>query len=105
MVDEEVETVLREIKERVTLQPTAEPPSSSGAASIAGNGAVKSHALANAEAGVRSSEATICAERGLGAELSLGVEAWRRLAIRRAVLLIDSRAALTSSQASAALVR
>ena len=73
MIDEEVETVLREIRERVISQPIAEPTASG--ASPGANGNQNSQLVATAETSARSSEATA----RLKAHLTTTARAWDRL--------------------------
>jgi ribosome-associated translation inhibitor RaiA len=73
MIDEEVETVLREIRERVISQPIAGPTSSGS--SPGANGNQNSQLVATAETSVRSSEATA----RLNAHLTTTARAWDRL--------------------------
>lgn len=74
MIDEEVETVLREIRERVVSQPLAQP-SSSEPASGGANGNQNSQLVATAEPIARSSEALA----RLNAHLTTTARAWDRL--------------------------
>lgn len=74
MIDEEVETVLREIRERVISQPLAEPRSS-GSAPVDANGNLNSQLVAAGETGGRSSEALA----RLNAHLTTTARAWDRL--------------------------
>lgn len=73
MIDEEVETVLREIRERVTSQPLAE--TSSGLSPVAINGDQNTEMVSLAETTARSSEAIA----RLNAHLTTTARAWDRL--------------------------
>lgn len=74
MIDEEVETVLREIRERVISQPLA-PPSLSEPARGGANGNQNSQLVATAETGALSSAAMA----RLNAHLTTTARAWDRL--------------------------
>jgi multidrug efflux pump subunit AcrA (membrane-fusion protein) len=74
MIDEEVEMVLREIRERVVSQPLAEPPLARPAPAP-GNGDGKPLLIANADPGIRSSESLA----RLNAHLTTTARAWDRL--------------------------
>ena len=73
MIDEEVETVLREIRERVIAQPLAEP--SSGSIPGDANGNQNAQMMAIADSSARSSEAI----SRLHAHLTTTARAWDRL--------------------------
>ena len=73
MIDEEVETVLREIRERVISQPIAEPGSSGTAPGANGN--QNSQLVATAETSARSAESMA----RLNAHLTTTARAWDRL--------------------------
>ena len=73
MIDEEVETVLREIRERVMAQPLAGP--SSGSIAGDANGYQSAQVMAIAESSARSSEAI----SRLNAHLTTTARAWDRL--------------------------
>ena len=73
MIDEEVETVLREIRERVIAQPLAEP--SSGSIPGDANGNQNAQMMAIADSSARSSEAI----SRLNAHLTTTARAWDRL--------------------------
>lgn len=74
MIDEEVETVLREIRERVISQPLAKPHSS-GPGPAGANGNEDAQLIATAETSRRSSEALA----RLNAHLTTTARAWDRL--------------------------
>ena len=74
MIDEEVETVLREIRERVISQPLAEPPSTELSPGGA-NGNPNSQLVAATETSSRSSEPLA----RLNAHLTTTARAWDRL--------------------------
>ena len=73
MIDEEVETVLREIRERIRSQPAAASPSNLNAPGVNGNG--QSQLIAASETAARSSESMA----RLNAHLTTTARAWDRL--------------------------